>query len=1338
MRGIIHKSLIPLCFCVIMFVSTLPATAYNLRKISSREGLSNSSVCCLLQDNQRFLWLGTYDGLNMYDGREIHTYKPDINNPNSLSGNVIRNIVETENNYLWISTKWGLNKLSKRNNSIEGFYQEFKDDSYSVKDSKEHLIILGKTGVLSVYNQYTNAFIDLPINPEITCERVNTVTIDSKDVIWINHQGVLERYVLTFEDEQNPQITRIPDYEHPYKANHIFSNTRTLLMIDVKGNLHSILPTGSIFICNIQSLIQENGLISCAIYDGEDVLISFKTNGVFRLSSANSYKAEKLDINCGVFVIKKDEAQDIIWIGTDGQGVYALTKDDYTFNNLNLVQIPLIKQRPIRAIYTDKQNNLWLGTKDNGVIQIQNYDQAPFYSSENVIHFSTENGLSNNEVFALARNHPHDVLWIGSNGPGLNYYSYKDKKVHTLRNRTGEEISDVHALLDMQDSLLWVGAGNSLLKIRIGKAENQLEAENSKRFSFNVKNKQRLNQIYAIHQENDSILWLGIRGNGLVRFNCINEHYDFIFFEEQGIAPMNDILCILQDKNKTFWLGSSYGITKFIMHPNGTYSYKNYNENNGLPNNTIHGILESHDGKLWLSSNAGISLFDPVKETFRNFNQKTGLQIIEFSDNAYFKDNERSSYFFGGVDGLVWMEDERNEAKTAFIPQIYFTRLRIFNKEYNIGEFQKAKDDKYFIELSHKQNFFAISFVASDFINGENSQYSYKLDNFSNVWMDTPMNEAQFTNIPPGSYTLRVKYNDGTGQNDNHEQSILIVILPPWYLTFYAKILYGLLIAGTILLTIHFSKKKYERKKAKIAKQLQEKYKEEMYEEKLRFFTNITHEFSTPLTLIYGPCDRILSYQQSDSYIRRYIQVIKSNAERLNALIQEIIDFRRMETGNKVCRIETLNVSRITKEITDSFAELSEQNNINFQVEITDNIIWNTDSSCYSKILNNLISNAFKYTPAHGSITISVNVVNDILTLTVYNTGKGIEQEDIPFIFNRYSVLDNIKENNIKGLSSRNGLGLAICHSMTQLLQGQIEVTSKVNEYARFVVTLPLLQTDEKTPTRDIAEASPAKETDDGTEKEKELILIIDDNEEVLWMLKDILAADYKIAMAKDGQTGLEILKKETPHLIITDIMMPQMDGITLTRLIKENKHTMHIPLIILSAKHSNEEKIEGINSGADIYISKPFNTDYLKSIIRQQLRKRRNMEQYYNSSASAFEFTNGQLLKKEDKEFLQTIIDVIDRNIDNSDFAPEELANSMQISIRKLYRKLKELEQLPPNDFIKEQRIRYAARLIVTTTLTIQEIMYKSGFTNHSHFYKAFAKRFNQTPKEYRETNKA
>ncbi|MDL2299929.1 response regulator, partial [Bacteroides sp. OttesenSCG-928-E20] len=310
--------------------------------------------------------------------------------------------------------------------------------------------------------------------------------------------------------------------------------------------------------------------------------------------------------------------------------------------------------------------------------------------------------------------------------------------------------------------------------------------------------------------------------------------------------------------------------------------------------------------------------------------------------------------------------------------------------------------------------------------------------------------------------------------------------------------------------------------------------------------------------------------------------------------------------------------------------------------------------------------------------------------------------------------------------------------SMTQLLQGQIEVTSKVNEYARFVVTLPLLQTDEKTPTRDIAEASPAKETDDGTEKEKELILIIDDNEEVLWMLKDILAADYKIAMAKDGQTGLEILKKETPHLIITDIMMPQMDGITLTRLIKENKHTMHIPLIILSAKHSNEEKIEGINSGADIYISKPFNTDYLKSIIRQQLRKRRNMEQYYTSSASAFEFANGQLLKKEDKEFLQTIIDVIDRNIDNSDFAPEELANSMQISIRKLYRKLKELEQLPPNDFIKEQRIRYAARLIVTTTLTIQEIMYKSGFTNHSHFYKAFAKRFNQTPKEYRETNKA
>jgi signal transduction histidine kinase/DNA-binding response OmpR family regulator len=566
-------------------------------------------------------------------------------------------------------------------------------------------------------------------------------------------------------------------------------------------------------------------------------------------------------------------------------------------------------------------------------------------------------------------------------------------------------------------------------------------------------------------------------------------------------------------------------------------------------------------------------------------------------------------------------------------------------------------------------------------------------------------------------------------------QSIRIVILPPWYLTVYAKIAYLFLLLWAVYLAYYVLRKKYESRKIK----LQEKYKEDMYEGKLRFFTNITHEFSTPLTLIYGPCERILSYRESDAFIRKYAQIIKSNAERLHSLIQEIIDFRRMETGNKICRIEPIDVSRLTREIINSFSDLAEQNHIQFESNVDSDIQWNSDGSCYTKILNNLISNAFKYTPPRGIIVVAVGIENQNLIVKVYNTGKGIKAEDIPLIFNRYSILDNIKENSIKGLSSRNGLGLAICHSMTELLRGTIEVRSEIDRYAEFSVTLPRLEPDRqeiRLSTTDGGSGTCSRRGEQGEAIQKNYILVIDDNAELLWMLKDILSGEYRVVTALDGRTGLDILKQETPDLIITDVMMPNMDGITLTKQLKENIHTMHIPLVILSAKNTHEEKIAGLDSGADIYIPKPFDTEYLKTVVRNLIRNKKNLEAYYNSSASAFEFTNGQLLGKENRDFLRTVLQLIDINIANEDFSVELLARNMQISVRNLYRKFKELNLSTPNDFIKEQRLQYAGKLIKTTRLTIQEIMYKSGFTNQSHFYKEFARRFGKTPKEYRESN--
>ena len=371
---------------LLLFFSCLTSNicSYNLRQISNRDGLSNSSVTCLFQDDERFLWIGTYDGLNMYDSRNIYIYKPDINNQNSLSSNVIRNIIETDSIYLWISTKWGLNKLSQQSNTIEAYYNEFGENSYMAKDSHDNLYVLSKPDVLSFYSKVENKFIDLPVHKGIEHNTVLGMLIDAQDTIWINHQGILERYTVSDTGSDQPNIKRHSDFKHAQPIEYAFYHNEKIIIVDSIGDIYYITTQGIHFVKNLNKLINESGEIGSIIFDNDDLLIGFRTNGLIRLDAAKGYELEKIEINCGVFSLWKDEQQDIIWIGTDGQGIYAWTKDEYAFNNLSLNQLPINKRRPIRAIHTDQQNTLWLGTKDNGIIRIKDYDVAQEYSTANI------------------------------------------------------------------------------------------------------------------------------------------------------------------------------------------------------------------------------------------------------------------------------------------------------------------------------------------------------------------------------------------------------------------------------------------------------------------------------------------------------------------------------------------------------------------------------------------------------------------------------------------------------------------------------------------------------------------------------------------------------------------------------------------------------------------------------------------------------------------------------------------------------------------------------------------------------------------------------------------
>lgn len=562
-----------------------------------------------------------------------------------------------------------------------------------------------------------------------------------------------------------------------------------------------------------------------------------------------------------------------------------------------------------------------------------------------------------------------------------------------------------------------------------------------------------------------------------------------------------------------------------------------------------------------------------------------------------------------------------------------------------------------------------------------------------------------------------------------------------------AIVIYALLILLAVLLCIRWFLLKQQRKRLFALEKMEQQHKEELYEEKLRFFTNITHEFYTPLTLIYGPCERLLEYDHSE-YIQKYVTMIKANAERLNALIQEIIDFRRLETGHQVQCIQQVDVSALCNDIIHSFSELAERNNIQVENVVSEDIVWNTDRRSLMKILNNLISNAFKYTSAGGRIRVTVDVAdNQKLRIKVYNTGKGIRQEDIPLVFNRYKVLDGVEASNIKGMTSRNGLGLAICHCMVELLKGDIQIQSEYGSYAEFIVLLPMLDLtlDKKENDSSVSDVTPPvnvapqvsvdalNSTEKGADIAENKILVVDDNTEMLALLQESFSKDFNVIVAQNAEQALEKVKNETPSLIITDVMMPGMDGFELTRQLKQNKYTMSIPVIILSAKNSSQEKIVGFDAGADAYIGKPFEIDYLKAIVVRLIENRSKLKDYFNSSACAYDFSHGHLVKAEDKEFLLKVTEYIENHVDSEELSLEELAEYMQVSVRTLYRRFKEIGLDSPKDYIKEYRINLAAKLLRTTSLTVQEIIYKTGFINRSHFYKEFSKHYQMTPKDYR-----
>lgn len=533
-----------------------------------------------------------------------------------------------------------------------------------------------------------------------------------------------------------------------------------------------------------------------------------------------------------------------------------------------------------------------------------------------------------------------------------------------------------------------------------------------------------------------------------------------------------------------------------------------------------------------------------------------------------------------------------------------------------------------------------------------------------------------------------------------------------------------------------------KRKKQELLNEIEKRHQKNVFESKLRFFTNIAHEFCTPLTLIYGPCGRILSSKGLSKFVVDYVQMIQTNAERLNNLIHELIEFRRIETGNREVRVESLNVSSIVKGIAKTFVEMAKSRNITFLSKIPEQVMWNSDKGFLNTIIINLISNAFKYTPDGQSIKIEVDTSREnMLALRVANEGSTIKEKDFQYIFNRYAILDNFENQDEKNFS-RNGLGLAISYNMAKLLNGTLKVENTSDGWVMFTLTLPVMEltTGVSETKRLMAEYIPKIDTQPilklpqyEFDKMRPTLLVVDDEIEMLWFIGEIFSADFNVVTLQDPERLDQVMNEVYPNVIICDVMMPGMGGIELTRRIKSVKETAHIPIIVVSGRHEMEQQMEALSAGAEMYITKPFSAEYLRISVCQVIERKEVLKNYFSSPISSFEKSDGKLTHKESKKFLQSVLKIINDNITNKDLTPRYIADRLAISPRSLYRKMEEIGEDSPTDLIKECRLHIAKDLLLTTKKTIDEIVFDSGFSNKVTFFKVFREKYECTPKEFR-----
>ena len=1366
-----------LCFFLVSAGSFLSAQAPKLKfkHITNEQGLSNSTIENIYQDKRGFMWFGTRDGLNRYDGFQITTFKYDPKDSTSISDNYIQSIYEDRDGNIWVGTINGLNRFNARKNNFKR-YQHAPANPSSVsnnhitciyQDSKHRIWISTFGGGINLYHPATGQFTRFRQNAALPASLNNNnvyyIFEDSRSNCWVGTETGLQ----LFNRENGSFQTR----DILYGPNGGVKNYSIRLIAEDKaGNL--LLGTS------------DNGLI----------LFNSQLN-TFKLYSHRDIDPSSLSGNLirSIVVGKNGNT----WVGCVNGGLNLFDPvSEKFFNYQNQPDDPLsLSQRTVSALFEDNQGNLWAGTHRGGVnLYTPNTEKFSLFRQE-----PNTNSLSYNDVKSFCEDRDGNV-WIGTDGGGLNLFnptqhSFKHYKYSPANSKTigSNEVLDI-----MQDSEgnIWVSTWGGGLSLYNKSADNftrfinnpadtgtvssnyvQKVFEDSKKniwiatyfgglnlFDRKRKKFTRVIQgqnntriqgknMIAINEDKAGNIWIGTDDGGL---NCLNAttgeftHY----FNKDEKNP--DLRIIYVDAGGRLWIGQS-GLYLFNEKNN---SFAVYTNKGGLSEEFIKGIAEDEAGNLWISTSNGITRFNPRTLSFKKYNTADGLQGLEFEANAVLK-TKQGQFFFGGTNGFNTFYPE-NITANSFLPPVYITDFQVFNKKIIAGEEDGLlKSDISFtdkIRLSYRESTFSFGFAALNYTAAENNQYAYKLEEWDKDWVNAGTEKkASYTNVSPGEYTFRVKASNNDGVWNEQGHVIKIIITPPFWASWWFRLLVLIVLVSAAVLFYRF-------KRNLAIQQLEEQKKEEMHQVQLQFFTNISHEFRTPLSLILGPIEK-LQAEDSQSPSNHYYKVIHRNANRLMNLINELMDFRKVESGVLKLSVMPGNMESFLQEISEEFSELAHEKNIQYTVNIKGLPAqpW-FDRQVLEKIVINLLSNSFKYTAKAGAITVEVfdslhqftpsfenkitllqdNKGKQMMYIRVADNGIGISKESIGHLFERYYKISDTH------LGS--GIGLAFVKSLVTLHKGHIDVYSESNKGTEIIIGIPCSKEDytakeqwiknreavtklesvtvkyDEPPLLKQAAPLPVKTAFD--DMHKPTILVVDDNDELRQFLKESLGDDYIISEAIDGKAGYEMAKDIFPDLIISDVMMPLMDGNEFCKIIKEDIETSHIPFLMLTAKDALESKITGTASGADFYFSKPVSIQLLSLTIKNILSQKQKLKEKYlkDSHADIKDLAN----TSKDKQFLDELISVIESDLSNPEMDIAYVCTQIGMSRTKLYNKIKAITGQSINDFIRTIRLKKAAQLMVAGELSITEVMYSVGIQTQSYFTKAFKNEFGKTPTQY------